>query len=61
MPSVGQAFAVLRDRKPGDKEEAQNFLESMSPGQVKARNAQEIRPRGDKPRKRYQMGSRYAL
>ncbi len=60
MPSVGQAFSILRDRRPGDKEEAKNFLESMSPGQLKARNNQETRQRGP-GRKRYQMGSRYGL
>jgi len=61
MPSsVGQAFAILRDRKPGNKEEAKGFLESMSLGQLKARNNQEIRQRGP-ARKKFQMGSRYGL
>lgn len=60
MPSVGHAFAVLRDRRAGSKEEAKSFLESMNPNQIKARNNQEIRSRGP-GRKKFQMGSRYGL
>ena len=58
MNSVGGAFAILRDRRAGNKEEAKSFLENMSPGQLAARNSQEIRARGP-GRKRFKMGRKY--
>ena len=41
MKGVGHAWAVVRGRRPGDKDEAQGLLDSMSPARRKEQNRQE--------------------
>jgi hypothetical protein len=57
--SVGQAYAILRDRRSGNKEEAQGLLDSMSPGRRKEQNRQESQARGSARKKKpYRLGER---
>ena len=57
MNSVGKAYAVLRGRMTGDQEEAQKFLDNLSPFQRAMRNRIESRRRGPVT-KRYKVGSK---
>ena len=58
MSSVGHSYAVLRGRRTGDPEQAQQFLMSMPPEEQRARNRSESRLRSVRKRK-YKMGRRY--
>lgn len=59
MNSVGQAYAILRSRRSGDKEEAARFLDSKGPAARGEQNRQESKARGSaRPKKPYKLGER---
>ena len=59
MMSVGQAWSIIKGRRQGDADEAQGFLNSMSPGRRKEQNRQESQSRGSaRPKKPYRLGER---
>ena len=51
MQSVGHAFGILKGSKPGNPEEAQAFIDSMHPAELRERNRQESQV-GNKLRKK---------
>lgn len=53
MHSVGHAFGILRGYREGNSEEAQAFLDSMHPAEMRERNRQESKV-NNKLRKRAQ-------
>ena len=59
MNSVGQAYALIKSRRHGHPEEAQGFLDSMSPAKRKEQNRQESKARGSaRSKKPYRLGER---
>jgi hypothetical protein len=57
--SVGQAYAIIKGRRQGDREEATGFLNSMSPAKRKEQNRQESKARGSAHNKKpYRLGER---
>ncbi len=59
MNSVGQAYAIIRGRRQGNREEAQGLLDSMSPAERRERNRQDSKARGSaRPKKPYKLGER---
>jgi hypothetical protein len=57
--SVGQAYAILKGRRQGNRKEAAGLLESKSPAKRKEQNRQESRARGSaRPKKPYRLGER---
>ena len=58
MASVGRAYAVLRHRLSGNKQEAADFLNSMSRPQLQQRNRLESRARSSSVKKYPRRGSR---
>lgn len=57
MNSVGQAYAILRGRRNGDREKAKGLLEGMHPLRRREQNRQESQARGSKRRKKpYRLG-----
>ena len=59
MNSVGQAYAILRNRRQGNREEAAGLLNSKSPAARGEQNRQESKARGNaRPKKPYKLGER---
>lgn len=61
MGSVSRSYSILRGRRPGDQQEAANFLDSLSPGSAQARNRSESKT-NSRPKsyaKKYKMGTKY--
>ena len=59
MNSVGQAYAILKGRRQGNREKAKGLLDSMKPAERGERNRQESRARGSaRPKKPYKLGER---
>lgn len=57
--SVGHAFAILKGRATGDREDASRYLNEMSPTQLIMRNRSESRIRARiKKRKDLRLGHR---
>jgi hypothetical protein len=55
--NVGNAWAIIRDRRHGNKKFAENYLNSMSPAERKERNKQDSQARGSRrSRKPYRLG-----
>ncbi len=59
MNSVGQAYAIMRGRRHGDREKASGLLESMGPAERKERSRQDSQAKGSaRPKKPYRLGER---
>lgn len=58
--NVGQAYAILKGRRHGNREKAAGLLGSMSPVERKEKNRQDAQAKGrTKPRKKaYRLGER---
>jgi hypothetical protein len=56
MASVGRAWAILKGRLSGNKEEAHAFLNQMPKQEYLERNRTESRTRGKIRKRRRQMG-----
>lgn len=55
--NVGNAWAILRGRRHGNKPSAEGFLNSMSPAKRREQNRQDAQARGSKrPSKPYRLG-----
>ncbi len=59
MNSVGQSYAILNGRLTGDPQKAQEFLSSLNPGELAARNRSESRNRSRK-KKKLRLGDKRA-
>jgi hypothetical protein len=56
--TIGDAWAILKDRKSGNKEDAYSMLDNMKPGDYKETNRQEGRVRARINKKAYRVGDR---
>lgn len=55
--NVGNAWAILRDRRHGNKEQAEGLLNSKSPAARKEHNRQDSQAKGSRrSRKPYRLG-----
>lgn len=55
--NVGNAYAIIRGRRHGNKKFAENYLNSMSPVARKERNKQDAKAKGNKRSKKpYRLG-----
>ena len=57
MRSVGHAFGILRGYVPGNPEEAQAFLDSLHPAELRERNKQESQTRNSLRKRAIKVGS----
>ena len=58
MSSVGRAYAILKGKMTGNKEEAYNFLQEISPGRKIVQNRMESKLRAKAKRKPLRVGQR---
>lgn len=55
--NVGNAWAIIRERRHGNKKFAENFLNSKSPAERKEQNRQDSQAKGSKRSKKpYRLG-----
>lgn len=60
--NVGQAYAILKGRRHGDREKAAGLLDSMSPAERAEKNRQDSRAKGSaRPKKPYRLGERLRI